>query len=173
MTTIKEILYVLLDNYAEYEIGFLPEAVNTDEQGFRKERKYANKIVAPTLGPVKSIGGMRTLPDYSFESMPEDYAALVLIGGYGWMTAEADGVVPIVKQALSKGIIVGGICNAVSWMAKQGLLNNIKHTGNGIDQLKLWGGDNYTNEGGYLNEQIYAICWAATLNRKVVFKIMR
>ena len=154
MTTIKEILYVLLDNYAEHEIGFLPEAVNTDEQGFRKERKYANKIVAPTLGPV-------------------DYAALVLIGGYGWMTAEADGVVPIVKQALSKGIIVGGICNAVSWMAKQGLLNNIKHTGNGIDQLKLWGGDNYTNEGGYLNEQIYAICWAATLNRKVVFKIMR
>ena len=106
MTTIKEILYVLLDNYAEHEIGFLPEAVNTDEQGFRKERKYANKIVAPTLGPVKSIGGMRTLPDYSFESMPEDYAALVLIGGYGWMTAEADGVVPIVKQALSKGIIV-------------------------------------------------------------------
>lgn len=52
MTTIKEILYVLLDNYAEHEIGFLPEAVNTDEQGFRKERKYANKIVAPTLGPV-------------------------------------------------------------------------------------------------------------------------
>lgn len=173
MTTIKEILYVLLDNYAEHEIGFLPEAVNTDEQGFRKERKYANKIVAPTLGPVKSIGGMRTLPDYSFESMPEDYAALVLIGGYGWMTAEADGVVPIVKQALSKGIIVGGICNAVSWVAKQRLLNNIKHTGNGIDQLKLWGGDNYTNEGGYLNEQIYAICWAATLNRKVVFEIMR
>ena len=38
-------------------------------------------------------------------------------------------------------------------MAKQGLLNNIKHTGNGIDQLKLWGGNNYTNENGYVNEQ--------------------
>ena len=37
-------------------------------------------------------------------------------------------------------------------MAKQGLLNNIKHTGNGIDQLKLWGGNNYTNEAGYVNE---------------------
>jgi hypothetical protein len=82
----KEILYVLLDNYAEHEIGFLPGAIDTDDQGFRKEPKYANKMVAPTMEPVKSIGGMRTLPDYSFDTMPEDYAALVLIGGYGWMS---------------------------------------------------------------------------------------
>ena len=126
----KEILYILLDNYAEHEIGFMPGAVSTDATGFRKEPKYINKMVAPTMEPVKSIGGMRTLPDYSFETMPADYAALVLIGGF-----------------------VGAICNAASWMAKQGLLNNIKHTGNGIDQLKLWGGNNYTNEAGYVNEQ--------------------
>lgn len=152
----KKILYVLLDNYAEHEIAFLPGAVNTDQQGFRKNPKYVNKIVAPTLEPVKSIGGMRTMPDYSFDTMPEEYAALVLIGGYGWMSDEAEGVLPIVKQALNKGFIVGAICSAVSWMAKQELLNNIKHTGNGIDQLKLWGGDHYTNVAGYVNEQ--AVC---------------
>jgi len=112
----KEILYILLDNYAEHEIGFMPSAVSTDGICFRKEPKYINKIVAPTMEPVKSLGGMRTLPDYSFETMPEDYAALVLIGGFGW----------------------------------------IKHTGNGIDQLKLWGGNNYTNEAGYVNEQAVA-----------------
>ena len=110
-------------------------------------------MVAPTMEPVKSLGGMRTLPDYSFEAMPADYAALVLIGGFGWMNPEAERVLPIVKDALSKGVVVGGICNAASWMAKQGLLNNIKHTGNGIDQLKFWGGNNYTNEAGYVNEQ--------------------
>ncbi len=32
------------------------------------------------------IGGFRVSPDYSFENMPDDYAALVLIGGFGWMT---------------------------------------------------------------------------------------
>jgi len=149
----KEIIYVLLDNYAEHEIAFLLGAVNTDQQGFRKNPKYVNKIVAPTLEPVKSIGGMRTLPDYSFDTMPEDYAALVLIGGHGWMSNQADNVLPIVKKALDKGIIVGAICNAASWMAKQGLLNNIRHTGNGLDQLKLWGGDRYTNVAGYVNEQ--------------------
>jgi chloramphenicol O-acetyltransferase len=31
----KEILYILLDNYAEHEIGFLPGAVSTDATGFR------------------------------------------------------------------------------------------------------------------------------------------
>ena len=149
----KEILYILLDNYAEHEIGFMPGAVSADAAGFRKEPKYINKMVAPTMEPVKSIGGMRTMPDYSFETMPEDYAALVLIGGFGWMNSEAERVLPIVKDALSKGVVVGAICNAASWMAKQGLLNNIKHTGNGIDQLKLWGGNNYTNEAGYVNEQ--------------------
>ena len=34
---IKEILYILLDNYAEHELGFMPGAVNTDVTGFRKE----------------------------------------------------------------------------------------------------------------------------------------
>ena len=60
----KEVLYVLLDNYAEHEIGFMPEAVSTDATGFRKNPKYENKIVASTMEPVKSLGGMRTLPDY-------------------------------------------------------------------------------------------------------------
>ena len=61
----KEILYILLDNYAEHEIGFLPGAVSTDAIGFRKEPKYINKMVASTMEPVKSIGGMRTLPTFA------------------------------------------------------------------------------------------------------------
>ena len=60
----KEILYILLDNYAEHEIGFMPGAVSAD------------------------------------------YAALVLIGGFGWMNPEAERVLPIVKDALSKGVVV-------------------------------------------------------------------
>ena len=84
--------------------------------------------------------------------MPDDYAALVLIGGFGWLDEkEADKVVPIVRRAIEKGIIVGAICNAASFLAKYGFLNGIKHTGNGLEQLQLWG--NYTNKAGYVNEQ--------------------
>ena len=85
--------------------------------------------------------------------MPGDYAALVLIGGFGWATPVADSVVPIVRDAIERGKPVGAICNAASFMAKHGFLNNVKHTGNGLDQLKLWGGESYTNAAGYVNAQ--------------------
>ena len=149
----NEILYVLLPDYAAHEIVFLSQAIASDEMALEENPKYVNKVVAPTMEPVKSIGGFRTLPDYSFDTMPGDYAALVLIGGFGWATPVADSVVPIVRDAIERGKPVGAICNAASFMAKHGFLNNVKHTGNGLDQLKLWGGESYTNAAGYVNAQ--------------------
>lgn len=150
----KEILYVLLNDYADHEIAFISQIVNGDKQGLRKEPKYTNRIVAATMDPVRSFGGLRTLPDYTYDTIPSDYAALILIGGLGWLNPEADKILPLVKNAIDNNKPIGAICNAASWMAKQGLLNNIKHTGNGIEQLKYWGGSNYTNEAGYVNEQV-------------------
>lgn len=149
----KEILYILLDQYADHEIPFLAQGVTTDEVGPRKELKYVNKIVAATMEPVQSIGGFRMLPDYSFDTMPKDYAALVLIGGYGWQSKEANKLVSTVKDAIAKGRLVGAICNAASWMAMHGFLNEVQHTGNGLLALQQWAGENYTNTAGYKNEQ--------------------
>ena len=149
----NEILYILLPDYAAHEIVFLSQAIASDEFALKENPKYVNKVVAPTLEPVKSIGGFRTLPDYSFDTLPDDYAALILIGGFGWATPLADQVESIVRDALSKGKPVGAICNAASFMAKHGFLNNVRHTGNGLEQLKLWGGENYTNIEGYVNAQ--------------------
>ena len=78
----KEVLYVLLPDYAAHEMVYLSEAIASDEFALKENPKYVNKVVAPTLEPVKSIGGFRVIPDYSFDTMPEDYAALVLIGGF-------------------------------------------------------------------------------------------
>lgn len=149
----NEILYILLPDYAAHEAVYLSQAVASDEFAMKEHPRYVNKAVAPTMEPVKSIGGFRTLPDYSFDMIPDDYAALVLIGGFGWATPVADKVVPIVRSAIEKGKTVGAICNAASWMAKHGFLNAVKHTGNGQEQLRLWGGDNYANPDGYVNAQ--------------------
>lgn len=148
-----EILYILLPDYAAHEAVYLSQAIASDEFALKENPKYINKIVAPTMEQVKSIGGFRTLPDYSFDTMPDDYAALILIGGFGWATPVANKVVPIIRNAIENGKIVGAICNAASFMAKHGFLNNVKHTGNGIDQLRLWGGSNYANAENYINIQ--------------------
>lgn len=149
----NEILYILLPDYAAHEAVYLSQAVASDEYALKVNPKYVNKIVAPSMEPVRSIGGFRTLPDYSFDKMPDDYAALVLIGGFGWTTPIADQVALIVRKAIEKGKIVGAICNGVSFMAKCGFLNHVKHTGNGLEQLISWGGDNYTNSDGYVHAQ--------------------
>lgn len=149
----NEILYILLPDFAEHEAVYLSQAVASDEYALKETPKYVNKVVAPTLEPVRSIGGFRIMPDYSFGTMPEDYAALILIGGFGWTEPVAEHVVQIVREAIDMGKIVGAICNGASFMAKHGFLNNIRHTGNGLEQLKLWGGVNYTNPNGYIHAQ--------------------
>lgn len=149
----NEFLYILLPDYAAHEAVYLSQAIASDEFALKQNPKYINKTVAPTFEPIKSIGGFTTLPDYSFETMPDDYAALVLIGGFGWSTPVAEQIVPIIRQAIEKGKIIGAICNGASFMAKHGFLNSVKHTGNGPEQLKLWGGDNYTNPDGYIHAQ--------------------
>ncbi len=160
----NEILYLLLPDFAAHEMVYLMEAISSDESQLKSNPKYINKIVAPTMKPVTAIGGFRVLPDYSFESMPEDYAALILIGGYGWLIPIANKVIPIVKNALDNRKIVGAICNGASFMAKAGFLNGVKHTGNGLEQLKLWGGDNYTNPENYIHEQAVADGGIVTAN---------
>lgn len=157
----NRVLYILLPDYAAHEAVYLSQAIASDAFALKENPKYINKIVAPTLEPVKSIGGFRVLPDYSFETMPDDYAALALIGGFGWAGPVAEKVAPLVKSAIENGKIVGAICNAVSFLAQHGFLNAVKHTGNGLDQLKLWGGENYTNPMGY-------ICAQAVSDNKIV-----
>lgn len=169
----NEILYILLPDYAAHEAVYLSEAIASDEAAMKENPKYVNKVVAPTLEPVKSIGGFRTVPDYSFETMPDDYAALVLIGGFGWTTPVADSVEPLVRRAIESGKVVGAICNGASFMARCGFLNTVRHTGNGLDQLKLWGGANYTNPDGYVHAQAVSDGNIVTANGSATLEFAR
>lgn len=169
----NEILYILLPDYAAHEAVYLSQAIASDEFALKENPKYVNKVVAPTLEPVRSIGGFLTVPDYSFETMPDDYAALVLIGGFGWSTPVAQQVAPIVRHAIENGKTVGAICNAASFMAKHGFLNAVRHTGNGVEQLKLWGGENYTNTDGYIHAQAVSDHNIVTANGSATLEFAR
>lgn len=148
----QEVLFIILNEYADWESSFLSTSLNSGVMP-GSEIKYIPKTVAPTMDEVRTTGGFRTLPDYSFQTMPTDYAALILIGGMQWNSPEAEQVVPLVQDALQRGKIIGAICNAASFMCSHGFLNNVKHTGNTLSQLKLWGRERYTNEAGYEEKQ--------------------
>ena len=136
----NEILYILLPDYAAHEVVYLSQAIASDEYALKENPKYVNKVVAPTMEPVKSIGGFRTLPDYSFETMPDDYAALVLIGGF-----RLDGTCCRTSRAVCQASHrkrKDCRCN-LQWGFFHGKVRlpstPLKHTGNGLEQLKIWG----------------------------------
>lgn len=148
----KEVIFVLLDQWAAWESAFLSTPLNMGVQPGRPI-KYAVKTMSIDKEPKRSLGNFQVIPDYDLQSMPKDYKALILVGGMSWFAKEAELLVPLVKEAIDKGKIVGGICNASVFLGKHGFLNHVKHTSNGLGYLKEYTGEIYANEQGYIHEQ--------------------
>ena len=60
----QEVLFIILNEYADWESAFVAASFHSGLMP-GSEIKYVVKTVAPTLDPVCSLGGFRTLPDYS------------------------------------------------------------------------------------------------------------
>lgn len=148
----KEIVIVLLDRFADWEAAFLAPALRGGVMPGRPgwcEVKY----LTPDGGPATSLGGLRVVPDYAAGPLPAQCAGVVLAGGMGWDTAEAEKIVPVVEEAQRRSLPVGAICNAVSFLAAHGFLNEARHTGNTVEELQKWGGDRYTGAAHYEERQ--------------------
>lgn len=149
----KEILFVLLNDFADWEGAYIAPCLNTGvEPG--SESKYIVKTLSVTKDPVTSCGGFKVLPDYDINHFPADYAGLVLVGGMKWFTPEAELFVPLVKKAIENNKLVAGICNASVFLGMHGFLNEVNHTSNGLEYLKAFAGINYTGQHRYINETV-------------------
>lgn len=159
----KEIIFVLLNGFADWEAAHLAVCVNTGVKPGRPV-KYAAKTLSLTKDPITSIGGFRVLPDYDIHTLPEDYAGLVLVGGDNWFSPEAESIVPLVEKMIRENKLVAGICNASVFLGKHGFLNHVKHTSNTLDYLKNMAGEKYTGETHYIEKQAVADGHIVTAN---------
>lgn len=148
----EEILFVLLNEFADWEGTYIATSLNLGVKPGRPTN-YTVRTLSVTKEPVTSIGGFKILPDYDLNTLPENHAGLVLIGGMSWFTPEAAQLVPIVEKAIGENKLVAGICNASVFLGANGYLNNAKHTSNGLDYLKQYAGEKYTGEAYYINKQ--------------------
>ena len=127
----KRILYFLLDQWADFEAAYLSTAITMIGGG-----QFENKVVSLTTDPVKSIGGFSVLPDYDLKSIPEEYDALILIGGMSWHSENAYMIKPLVEKTIKEGKLLGAICDACRFLGTIGALNYGKHTANDLAELK-------------------------------------
>lgn len=143
----KTLLFVILDFYADWESTYLSTAV------CQMSKEYIVKTVSLSLDTVNTIGGFKTIPDYSIEDAPQTFAGLFLIGGYTWRQDEAKKVLPLINRAVEQGVPLGAICAASEFIGVHGYLNQVKHTSNGVNSFKEWNDSLYTNDKDYINEQ--------------------
>ena len=144
----KTILFVILQQYADWEAAYITSAITMLGQG-----QYDIKTVSLSKDYVQSIGGFRVLPDYDIASVPKDYEALILIGGMTWRDGNAQQVKTLVEDCCQKGKVLGGICDASAFLGTVGVLNDVLHTSNDMNDLKLWAGSVYTGETKYIAKQ--------------------
>ncbi|MEO2679532.1 glutamine amidotransferase, partial [Clostridium butyricum] len=69
----KTILFVILQQYADWEAAYLSSGINMLGDG-----SYEIKTVSLINESIASIGGFHTVPDYDIKSIPSDYEALIL-----------------------------------------------------------------------------------------------
>lgn len=150
----KEIIFVLLPQYADWECAFVASSLNQLEENGTK--KYIIRTASITVSPIISMGGFKILPDYDITEIPDHYEALILIGGLSWFDDQAKLLVPIVQKAIKNNILVAGICNASVFLGKYGFLNNVKHTSNTLEYLADQAGSYYINQSDYVARQ--AVC---------------
>lgn len=144
----KTILFVILQQYVDWEAAYISSAVSMLGQG-----KYEIKTVSLSKDAVLSIGGFKVLPDYDVTSAPDDYEALILIGGMTWRSENTQQIKKLAKDCFEKGKIIGGICDASAFLGTAGVLNDVFHTSNDLNDLKQWAGSAYTGEAKYIAKQ--------------------
>jgi putative intracellular protease/amidase len=166
----KEVLFVILQDYADWEAAHIAAALNEEDGG---NTKYCVRTVSLSKQPVRSIGGFYTLPDYDLSSVPEDFAAVLLIGGNSWRKQESAAVAELVKKAIERKALVGAICDATVFLGMHGFLNNVRHTSNTLDSLKAGAKERYTNEKQYIAEQAVSDGGVVTANGTAYIEFAR
>lgn len=147
----ESVLFVLLPNFADREPVILAEALNW---GFHMwESKFEVKTVGLTEEPIRSLGGFTILPDYSIDNAPDDFSALILIGGTEWNSDKALKVLPLLDKARDKNRLIGAICDASRFIAANGYVNNVKHTSNDLESIKNTPQNVYSGEELYCQKQ--------------------
>lgn len=146
-----KVLLVLISEYADWEPALLSAGLR---RGFGLwEPRYTIASVSLTDSPIKSIGGLTVLPDYTIESAPSDFSALILIGGTNWFSSETEKVLPLIKIALERKAVLGGICDGSMFLGTHGFLNHVNHTSNNLALLKEKAGSKYKGESLYHADQ--------------------
>lgn len=128
----------VLDTLADWELGYITAELNSG----RFFKKDAPGVSVKTAGiskrPVKTMGGLTITPDYSIDDIAvNEESVLLLPGANTWDDPVHSAVIEKAGEFLSAGALVCAICGATAALANAGLLDQRRHTSNGVGYLDM------------------------------------
>lgn len=142
----KEIVVFIAEGYADWESAYICAELNKPETGFIIKTAAVNK------NPVISMGGFMAVPDYSISELPQNFHMLILVGGTSWARNKNDDVKQIVDLCINNNIPIAAICDACTFLAKNGYLDSKEHTGNSLVYLEQ-SAPNYKGSSYFIEKQ--------------------
>ena len=106
----------------------------------RRPGDWQVRTVGFSRAPVVSMGGLAVQPELSLAQFDAQSAALLIVpGGHLWQRGEGEPAVAAIRQVHAAGAPVAGIDSGVLALARAGLLDDCRHTGNWAGQIASQG----------------------------------
>jgi putative intracellular protease/amidase len=126
----RDTVYVLVfDGFADWQVALALSEV-------RRPGEWEVRTVGFTREPVTSMSGLQVLPDGSMDQLDLDAAALLILpGGHLWLPAQVEQIAELARRVHKAGAPVAAIDEGVLAVARAGLINRCRHTGNWASQI--------------------------------------
>lgn len=139
------VYFLIFDGFADWQAALALCEV-------RRPGDWRVQTVGFTREPVTSMGGLAVQPDVALAELDPRRAALLIVpGGHLWQRGEGAPAVTAIGQLHAGGAPVAGIDSGVLALARAGLLDRCRHTGNWSGQIAhqvpaYAGADQYDND---------------------------
>jgi len=145
----KEILLLLTDRFADWESAYAAMGINSTGE-------YTVKTIAIDKAPKNTIGGMRVEVDCEIGDYQnfENSAVIIMPGGFSWQENVYAEITEFLKKAQTFSVPIAAICGATIFLAKNGFLDNVKHTGDEFEYFENLEG--YNGKENFVSRQVIA-----------------
>lgn len=126
----RDTVYVLVfEGFADWQVALALAEI-------RRPGEWEVRSVGFTREPVTSMSGLQVLPDVSTDELDLNAAALLILpGGHLWLSTQIEQAAALAHRVHDAGAPVAAIDQGVLHVARAGLLDDCRHTGNWAGQI--------------------------------------
>jgi len=126
----RDTVYVLVfEGFADWQVALALAEI-------RRPGEWEVRSVGFTREPVMSMSGLQVLPDTGMDELDLQAAALLLLpGGHLWLSTQIEQAAALARRVHDAGAPVAAIDQGVLHVARAGLLDHCRHTGNWPGQI--------------------------------------